>query len=195
MPPITNDATVSARAQMQMRPWMCTLAPSLSVACSGRPHVSLESRTRTLRFPNGRYDLRGLQGASTLDQQQVDAHPEIQFTLDSTVCHAMDVDAGECTSSRVIEASENGGSIGLTVARWLASAGLNLDSPNELTAADRMGRLGEDGQMRRPPLRLTGIMLTILISYEAAWREPSQAPARMPISNAHMRCSYLFLSL
>ena len=141
--------------------------PQHGAACDGAPSTDRAIDSRPLgRFPNGRYGLDALSGSSTLDQAQVDAHREIKYTLDSSVClEHQPGDLRHCERKRDIAASEDGGSIGFSVGEWLASADLKLDDPNDLTAADQMGRVGEDGGMRRPSLRLTGLVLTVLISY------------------------------
>ena len=137
----------------------------------------------TYEFPIGKYTLDELRGSSTLDKEAADTHPEISRILDSTVAMKNPDEPPQHIPA--------GNAVSLSLSEWLAAAGTSLDSLNDLANPDALDRpgLGPDGS-RLPTMRMTGLVLTVLISYSNG--EPSVA--RQPKVWANITAEKQFLA-
>ena len=109
----------------------------------------------TYGFPDGSYGLKNFFGTSTLTEEEVAKHPTIENYLQSKV------ELGGHTTGHT-KVVDPGQSVSQTVREWLLAAGTSLDEFNELAGFDEEGR---DEGKRKPYNRMTGLVISVLISY------------------------------
>jgi len=130
----------------------------------------------TYEFPDGKGSLRNWKGSSSLDHKGVEANPQITSILRSTITYT---DGTE-------HVLPEGGSVSLTVRKWLEAAGSSLDELNTIALGDTLGRPGGGvGGVRLPHFRMTGMVITVNIKYhngEPSITENSQIHANISAS-------------
>jgi hypothetical protein len=112
----------------------------------------------TYEFPNGKFGLDEYRGTSTVPEREVDSRrPLVTSFLESSVA------SGDSGEQRIFRAGEP---ISLTLGEWLATTGTSLERANDLASTDLDGREGAiSGEPRLPVYRMTGMVVTVLISY------------------------------